>query len=192
MEAATTPEIEFNDDLEPEVQTDKQMTKQIPCRECGRRLTVSTFYVPANARCSVCRGEGKGASQVGVPVPGVTDPARAKNLEGCLINPQFAKALCPLHPDDPEHGMELKHVSHHDRFGPSEIVGYDRGGRPEIRQLDRGEVALLQCTHASCKATVTYSTTAQVHFGVQNAPTTGKHNNAWIEVLGAREGAEDV
>lgn len=179
---------EFNNDLETEVQTDKKRTKVIPCRECGRRLVVSTFYVPANARCSGCRDEGRGAGTVGVPVPGQTDPAKAARLEDCLINPAFATALCPVHPDDPEHEMELKWVSHHDRFGPSEIVGWT-AGRPDIRQTATGETAMHQCSR--CRATVTLSTTAQVRFGRQNAPVEGKHNNAWLEVLGAREGGSE-
>lgn len=185
MSGAATAEVEFNDDLEPEVQTDKERTKEVPCRECGRRLVVNVFYATANARCSVCKGgSGSGVASVGVPIPGQTDPAKAVRLEDCLVNPEFANAMCPVHPGDPEHEMELKHLSHHERFGPSEIIGW-KGNRPEIRQLAVGEVAMHQCK--KCKATVTLSTTAQTQFGRQNAPSTGKHNNGWVEVLGSME-----
>ena len=40
----------------PEIQTDKDATKVVPCLECGRRLVVTLFYAPSKARCSRCRG----------------------------------------------------------------------------------------------------------------------------------------
>lgn len=176
---------EFNDDLELEVQTDKDRTKEVPCRECGRRLVVNVFYAAANARCSTCKADGgSDVASVGVPTPGVTNPANAVRLEDCLVNPQFANALCPVHPDDPEHEMELKHLSHHERFGPSEVVGW-KNGQPEVRQLAIGEVAMHQCT--KCKATVSLSTTAQTQFGRQNEVAEGKHNNGWLQYLGSTE-----
>lgn len=170
-------------DLEREVQTSKSPVKLVPCRECRRPLVVSTFYVPANARCTLCKGEsGAGRATVGTPQPGRTDPAQAVDLTKTLINPHFAMAICPVHPDDPEHEMELKSVTHNDNYGPSEHMG-----KGEYRQIAPGETAMHQCT--KCKAVVTYTTTAQTQFRRINEPklVTGVGANQWSAWLGARE-----
>lgn len=173
----------FNDELEPEIQTDKDVTKDVPCLGCGRRLVVNTFYAPAKARCAECKGGNGGVvGAIQAPVPGKSDPAQVTNLERVLINRPFTRAVCPVHPDDEEHEMELKSVSHSEHWGPNEFMGYVNG-RPEYRQLAPGETVMHQCL--KCKATVAYSTTAQVQFGTQNRP--GKHVNGWIDYLGVRE-----
>jgi hypothetical protein len=43
--------------MEPEVQTTKSKTKEVPCMGCRRPLIVNTFYAPTKARCSDCKGE---------------------------------------------------------------------------------------------------------------------------------------
>ena len=182
-----------DDHLTPEVQTDKDANKVVPCTVCGRDLVVNLYYAPAKALCSSCReaGGAEGVASVAAVVPGQTDPAKATNLVKCLVNPGFAHALCPVHPDDEEHEMELKWVSHSERYGPMELVGYKAGGVPEFRQLGPGETVMWQCL--KCKATSVYSTTAQVQFRRQNEPVPGKHvSPQWAEDLGAREEPEEL
>lgn len=164
--------MEPRDDLEPEVQTDKVDTKEVPCLGCGRRLVVNRFYAPAKARCSACR-DGSGATVTSAPVAGKTDPTRVADLTRVLVNPHFARALCPVHPDDEAHVMELKSVAHSPQYGPS----------PKVP----GETVLLQCL--KCKATVAYSTTAQMQFQRQNEAQehSHKHVNGWAEILGVRD-----
>jgi hypothetical protein len=164
-----------------ELQTDKPVGKVVPCIECGEReLIVNQFYAPAIARCASCKGEsaGAGVATVAAPVPGKTDPAKAADLNKLLVNGEFAHALCPVHPNDPDHEMELKWVSHSDHYGPSELVGY-KNGRPEYRQTNVGETVLHQCL--KCKATVSYSTTTQTQLRRVNEPREDKHAGQGLE-----------
>lgn len=150
-------------DLEHEVQTDKEQVKVVPCRECERALVVTTFFAPAKAICRVCKGETVGESKqatVGQPVAGSTDPAKAVNLADCLVNKHFAKALCPVHSDDESHEMELMAVNHSPHYGPGFFVG------KLWRQIDVGETAIHQCRE--CLAVVTYSTTFRTRMRRQN------------------------
>lgn len=182
----------FDDELEPEVQTDKERTKELPCRGCRRRLIVSAFYAPASAAtCSECKAGdlGQGGS-IAAPVAGKSDPGKVKDLTQVLVNAHFAHAVCPAHPDDEEHEMELKSVSHSEYHGPSEFAGYDKG-RPVYRQLAPGETVMHQCL--KCRATVSYSTTAQTQFHRQNEPKvmgpTNEGVNGMAVFLGSREEA---
>jgi hypothetical protein len=187
LDAARTvgPAIEgINLDLDVEVQTDKERVKVIGCRECQRPLVVTTFFAPAKALCKVCRGESpdSGVATVGQPVPGQTDPSKAVDLTKCLVNHEFARAICPVHPEDPEHVMELKTVNHNDHYGPGFFDA--KGG---WRQTATGETVMHQCL--KCLATVSYSTTAVVQFRRMNEPGKPdiKHNNGWARLLGVRE-----
>lgn len=163
-------ERKYGDVLRPEkpaqVLTDKKRIKIVPCtgEGCGRPLVVNTFYAAKIARCSECRG-GDEEGTIRAPEPGRTDPAMVESLSSVLVNPAFAKALCPVHPEDEEHEMELKSVAHSPYYGPNELVGY-RNGIPEFRQLAIGETVMHQCLR--CRATVSYSTTAQTQFRRQN------------------------
>jgi DNA-directed RNA polymerase subunit M/transcription elongation factor TFIIS len=178
--------FEFDTALEPEVQTDKDSKKAVPCRECKRPLLVNAFYAAAKAQCSSCRGETAAkprTATVGVPQPGRTDPAKAVNLKDCLINQHFAQALCPVHPDDEDHVVELISVSHTPQYGPTEHIGY-KDGKPQYRQIAPGETVLYQCQ--KCKATTSYSTTAMSLFQRQNAVRDDKHVNGWAAVNGVK------
>ena len=173
--------------LEHEVQVrpDKAPFKLVPCTVCKRAIVVNTFYVLAWAKCheSGCSGQTKEKASVGVAQAGRTDPATAVNLSECLINEGFTQAICPVRSDDPEHVMELKSVHHNDFYGPSELIGYE-GNKPVYRQLEKGETAMWQCL--KCKATTTYSTTAQSQFRRINEVGEGRHNNGWNVTLGVR------
>lgn len=181
---------EFNDDLEPEVQNESEKTKEVPCGECGRRLTVSTFYAPeSKARCTECKGEAKEEAAAGkrkFQAMAAADKSKLPDLKDALLNRAFSKAVCPVHPEDPEHEMELKSVNHSAHHGPTEFMGYTNG-RPTFRQLAEGETVMHQCL--KCNATVAYSTTAQVQFCRLNEPgeVRGRGVNAMAEFLGMRE-----
>jgi hypothetical protein len=159
--------------------------KLVPCRECKRPLVTTTFFAPAKAICAVCKGEAPDSrvATVGVPQPGETDPAKAVRLEDCLINQHFALALCPAHPDDNTHVMELKSVNHNDHYGPGEWQHTAKGAI--WKQTAKGETAMHQCL--KCKATVTYSTTATNQFRRQNEVRPGKHVNGFAEINGIRD-----
>lgn len=177
-----------NDWPEAEVQTDKAIAKIVTCTSCEKPLIVNTFYAPASAKCSDHRTSGGAAPGTQQIVQkGRTDPARAANLVDSLINPHFGHALCPVHPDDPEHIMELKSVNHNERYGPSTLIGRDARGRAEYRQDGPGETVMHQCLH--CKAVVTYSTTAQQQYRRINEVLTAehRHSGSWGTILGARE-----
>lgn len=180
----------FDYELEVETQTDKERTKEVPCRGCRRRLVVSAFYAPVSAAtCSVCKaGDLNQSGSIAAPVAGKSDPAKVRDLGQVLVNPHFAHAVCPAHPDNEEHEMELKSVSHSEYHGPSEFAGYDKG-RPVYRQLAPGETVMHQCL--KCRATVSYSTTAQTQFRRQNeARDTGPSNdgiNSMAIFLGVRD-----
>lgn len=181
---------EFNNELEPEVQNESDNTKEVPCGECGRRLTVSKFYAPeSKARCTECKGEAKEEAAAGrrrFQAMASADKSQYADLKDALLNRAFSRAVCPVHPDDPEHEMELKSVSHSAYHGPTEFMGY-QGGRPLFRQLAEGETVMHQCS--KCLATVSYSTTAQVQFCRQNEPglVHGRGVNAMSEFLGFRQ-----
>lgn len=178
---------DFDVRLEPEVQTDKQLVKILPCQYCKRPLVVTTFYVLAWAKCSVCKGEDditREPGSVGQPQAGRTDPRLAADLIKVLINPHFAKALCPVHPDDPDHVMELKSVCFNEYYGPWEMRVVK--GKLMPVQTEKGETVMHQCT--KCRAVVTYSTTAQTHFRRINEPMENiKHSNGWATTLGVHE-----
>lgn len=179
----------FDYSLEPDVQTDKEMIKIIPCPGCQRPLVVTTFYVMAWAKCYSCRGEDGGSREtasVGQPQAGRTEPRLARDLNKVLINPNFGEAhvLCPIHTDDPDHEMELKAVSWSDHYGPMDWRMVD--GKLTPVQIAPGETALLQCK--KCNATVTLSTTAVTQFRRQNEPHENtKHSNGWARTLGTRD-----
>lgn len=181
----TNTEI-WNTDLEVEIQTDKEVVKLVPCRECKRPLVVTTFFAPAKAVCSACKGDTDGTvASVGQPVPGQTEPAKAVDLTKVLVNQHFAQALCPVHPDDEEHVMELKSVTHNNNYGPSEFIGYSNG-RPQYRQIAIGESVLHQCL--KCKATVSYSTMLQSQLKRVNEKRERDDRPKALEMLlGARE-----
>lgn len=177
----------FNFSLEPEVQTDKRLIKIMPCQFCRRPLIVTTFYVAAWAKCSLCRGEEsgtRGKGTVKVVQAGRTEPALAADLTKLLINPHFAQAICPVHPDDEEHSMELKSVNHNDNYGP----GFFNAKGAWI-QTSPGETVMHQCR--KCKAVVTYSTTAMYDFRRINEAGNGKNSNVWATILGTREEDEE-
>lgn len=181
--------------MEVEVQTDKEMVKIVGCRDCGRPLVVTTFFAPAKAICRICKGESNGEGRtlatVGVPIPGQTDPAKAVNLADCLVNQHFAMALCPVHPDDESHVMELKMVAHSPHYGPGEWTT-GKNGRREYRQIAVGETVMHQCL--KCNATVGYSTKQVVQFQRMNEvkvqPDLGMPHNAMP--LGVRDEIEDA
>ena len=172
---------------EHEVHTDRDTVKLVGCRECQRPMVVTVFFAPAKAICNSCsprdaEGRSRQNGQVGVPQPGRTDPAKATSLADCLVNPAFARALCPVHPDDESHTMELKQVSHSEHYGPGH---WDAKGR--WYQTAPGETALHQCT--ACNATVSYSTTQVVQFRRQNEPREkpdqgAPHRNSMLGVRG--------
>ncbi len=178
----------FDTSLGVEVQTDKAICKLVPCTGCKRPLAVNTFYAPAIAKCRQCGGSSarSGIGEAEIVQVGRTDPAKAKNLADCLINPSFATATCPLGGED--HRMELKSVNWAERYGPSEMV-IGKTGRPEYRQIAAGETVMHQCL--DCKTCVTYTTTAQSQYRRMNEPGTGKRINGerW---LGVREESDGV
>jgi hypothetical protein len=171
-------------------QTTKETGKLCPCTECGHPVYVNAFYAPANAKCDEHiggrkRNGGDGHGQAQAVHPGKTNPARVADLASVLINQHFARALCPVHPDDDEHQMELKSVDHHDYHGPSEFTL--EKGKPTYRQVEQGETVMHQCL--KCKAVVTYSTTAQIQFRRVNEPSANKKTmQSWEPWLGEREG----
>lgn len=176
--------------LPAEVQTDKRLVKVLPCQFCKRPLVVTTFYVLAWAKCSPCagvKGDVREPGSVDVVQAGRTDPKLAADLTKVLINPGFANALCPAHPDDPDHVMELKHVHHNEKYGPS--AWRSVGGKIVPVQIAPGETALHQCL--KCNAVVTYTTTAVTQFRRVNEVRDGKNVNAWAETLGTREEVTD-
>lgn len=181
--------LEVDLSLDVEFQTDKQAVKLVPCRECKRPLVVTTFFAPAKAICAADSGraaaEGDGRGTVGQPVPGQTDPRKAVDLTQTLINPTFAQARCPVHPDDDEHEMLLVSVSHHEHYGPQMFLRYE-GGKPVYKQIAPGETVVLQCQHENCLATVTYSTTPQqriLPMNAKKAPDLGRRPGFTLELL---------
>lgn len=177
----------FDWSLEPEVQTDKRLIKIMPCQFCKRPLIVTTFYVAAWAKCSLCRGEEsgtRGKGTVEVVQAGRTDPSLAADLTKTLINHSFSRALCPVHPEDEDHVMELKSVNHNDNYGPGH---FDAKGA--WHQDAPGETVMHQCT--KCNAVVTYTTTAMAQFRRINEARPGKNSNVWATFLGTRDEEED-
>lgn len=179
----------FDFSLEPTVETDKELIKIVPCNGCKRPMVVTTFYVLAWAKCWSCKGEEHGSREtasVGQPQAGRTEPRLAKDLTKVLINPNFANALCPVHPEDPDHEMELKAVSWSEQYGPSAWRMVDN--RMTRIQIAPGETALLQCLR--CNATVTLSTTAVTQFQRQNEERIDHKNvNGWSNYIGTRDTA---
>lgn len=178
--------------LEPEMQTDKELVKILPCQFCQRALVVTTFYVLAWAKCGPCKGEAPSTREpgsVGVVQAGRTEPRLAQDLTKVLLNPTLAVALCPMHPNDPDHEMELKSVHHNERYGPHEWRMVDK--RLELVQIGPGETVIHQCL--KCNAVVTYTTTAVTQFKrVNEVKDDDKHVNGWLRFLGAREEAPDA
>lgn len=181
----------FDASLVAEVQTDKPLAKVLPCQFCRRPLVVSTFYVLAWAKCSPCKGEDDSVRKPGsldVVQAGRTDPVLAKDLTKTLVNPHFAVARCPVHPDDDEHVMKIIHVNHNDNYGPYVLAGF-KDGRSVYKQTAPGETVLLQCQHSGCLATVQFSTTAVIRFKPMNEPRNddGRHVNGYWQFVGIRD-----
>lgn len=189
MARSVAPEhYDFSLDIEYHESASKPPLKLIPCTACKRPMVVNTFYVLAWAKChgSGCGGEKREAGSVAVAQAGRTEPKTAVNLHECLINPTFAVARCPVHPDDDGHIMELKSVNHSDVYGPGRWV-QAKGGGFHWEQIAKGETVMLQCGHRDCNATVSYSTTAQHKFKRVNESGTGKDVNGWASLLGVRD-----
>lgn len=165
-----------------EWQTDKDTVKICLCTGCGEKaIGVNTFYAPAWAKCRACKGEAEasGVGQAQVVQPGKTDPAKAANLADVLLNKQFAEAPpCPLCTEP----TELKSVAHNPMYGPSRIIGYEKG--QPVYQNDVGETVMYQCNE--CKTSVSYSTVHQSVYRRQNEPknTIGEPSDRYL--LGAR------
>lgn len=179
----------FDTRLEPEILTDKELVKIGACQYCKRPLVVTTFYVDAWMKCSPCKGvtTERAPGTVEVAQQGRTEPRLAADLVKVLINPHFATALCPTHPDDPDHEMELKSVNWSERYGPHEYRVVD--GRLTPVQVEQGETVLHQCL--KCKATVVYSTTAVTQFSRINEVGRGKNVNQNAVMLGSRDDTLD-
>lgn len=178
----------FDFTLAAEVQTDKELVKILPCQYCQRPLIVTTFYVLAWSKCGPCRGEGdahRAKGSVEVVQAGRTDPALAADLTKLLVNPEFANAICPVFPGDPEHVMELKSVHHNDHYGPYTFKLID--GKMARVELGPGETVMHQCL--KCRAITTYTTTAQSQYTRCNeeGPRNVKHANGWSDFLSSRE-----
>lgn len=175
-------------DIEFHESAAKTPLKIVPCTICKRPMVVNTFYVLAWAKCdeSGCSGNTKERGSIGVAQAGRTDPELAANLAETLINPTFARAICPVHPDDESHEMELKSVTHNDHHGPFVVSGYV-SGRPIIQQTAKGETVMHQCS--KCLAVVTYSTAVTQSFRRVNEPrtATGAGANGWGALLGVRD-----
>lgn len=156
---------EFNEDLEPEILTDKEVTKVVPCRECGRPCVVTTFATPAKTRCNTCRGGQRAAKREAVQIKAAhtVNPAALENLADGLINPVFK--TIPLCPFDPEHNVELKSVSHSPQYGPRHLMGYDGKGIPQYDQ-QTGESVMYQCN--DCRTVISYSTQHPLLLQAQN------------------------
>ena len=164
-----------------EMQTDKATVKVVPCTGCGQPLGVNVFYAPAIAKCASCGGQAAiaGTGESVIVQAGRTDPSKAANLADCLINREFAEAVCPKCGE----ATELKSVTHNPKYGPSRIVGH-KGGVPVYRN-DVGESVMHQCN--SCRTTITMSTTHQVFYRRQNEPKPNAGRpSAWNWMLGER------
>lgn len=172
--------------LDPELQTDKELVKVIPCPVCRRPLIVTTFYVMAWAMCSVCKGDSDQIREPGsveVVQIGRTDPKLAADLTKLLINPSFASAICPVHPAE-GHEMELKSVHWNDNYGPWEYRLID--GKLVPAQIAPGETVVHQCLQ--CRAVVTYTTTEVTQLRRRNEPDGQSiKKSGWRLILGARE-----
>lgn len=163
-----------------EWQTDKQTVKIVGCNGCGKPIAVNAFYAPALAKCAACGHQSKsaGTGQAAIVQAGRTDPAKARNLADALINQQFGQAICPLCTEE----MELKHIAHNSRYGPSRVVGYEKG--QPLYDNDTGETVLLQCN--KCKTVTSHSTTSQIVYRRQNEPKAADTAPASEYLLGAR------
>lgn len=178
--------MDIDPSKEVEFATDKDQVKIVPCRNdsCRRPMVVTTFFTPEKAECRACKGEaGPDAhvATVGVPIPGQTDPSKAVNLIGCLINEQLATAVCPICVEP----MELKSVNHNDEYGPGHYQQTTKGA--VWHQDAKGETTMHQCPR--CMLVLTMSTTATHQFRRQNEARPGKNANAWAGVNGVREAA---
>lgn len=179
-----TAELVFNPALEPEVLTDKDKTKDVPCRKCGRRCVVTLFATPEKTECLTCRGINRQEQKAAVvrKAAETVDPAKLENLSDALINDHFKQL--PLCPFDPEHEVELKSVAHSDAYGPRHLEGYDGRGHPQYQQ-QMGESAMYQCNN--CKCVISYSTMHPVELRAQNeARRVGPRESTLASVLGTR------
>lgn len=179
--------------LDPEVQTDKQLVKALPCQFCKRPLIVTTFYVLAWAKCGACTGKAskvRAPGSVEVTQVGRTEPKLAADLTKILINPAFATTRCPVQPDNETHVMELKSVHWSDAYGPHEWRRDPdtKGGRVLV-QVAPGETVIHQCLN--CSAVVTFSTTAVTQFKRINEVRVGKNANSNAIDLGTRDDVLD-
>lgn len=182
--SALDPEI-FDVELEPHVLTDKQQTKNVPCGKCRRCCVVTTFMAPAKVKCRTCTGgntNDRAAGSQAVVQAGRTAPELATNLADCLLNDNFAYALCPK---DPSHTVELKDVCHSPNYGPRHLLGY-KDGIPKYEQ-ETGELVTHQCL--DCATVVQYSTTHPRQLRrVNQAKHSDKDGPGAFEVmLGVRE-----
>lgn len=181
------PAANYDLELPFEIHTDKNPVKFVPCLTCRRACLVTTFYVPAWMKaCRTCSGDSDATKgSVAVPQAGRTDPAKAVNLADCLINDEFAEVFCPF-----GHGMmELKSVNHNPRYGPRELIGYDRG--EPVHEQKTGESVLHQCNE--CLAVVSMSTVHVSKYRRKNEARQGMVESPpiWEDLLGVRIGEDE-
>lgn len=179
----------FDDALEPETLTDKEKTKEVPCRKCRRRCVVTLFATPAEVECSTCRGVTKqkkhedAMSNRAATIQ--VNPAKLENLADGLINKVFRQI--PVCPFDAEHEVELKSICHTPHYGPRRFRGYDGKGLPKYDQ-ETGESVLYQCNE--CRCCIGFST-QHPNLKAQNEEvwTGSGTESGFAVILGTREEA---
>ena len=187
-EVATEVQFEFNDELETEVLTDTEPTKEVPCIECKRRCVVTRFATANKVRCHTCRGVRKAErrEKVMVEKAQTITADTLKNLENLadgILNPSLK--IVPLCPFDPEHSVQLKYVCHNPNYGPRHYEGIDKKGIAQYRQ-ETGEVVTYQCHE--CNTVISYSTANPLQMKAQNeAKKVHHHGPSTLEaILGVR------
>jgi len=170
---------------EPIRLTDKDKTKELPCRECGRVCIVTLFMTPQKVCCPDCQTKQKQEHKEKKlsQTAATADPSKLEILSDGLVNRVFATCpVCPLcHTNET---MELKSISHSPNYGPRHLQGYDAKGYPQYKQ-DVGESVMYQCE--SCNTVVSYSTQHQMKLRRQNEARTVSGNGSWERLLGTRE-----
>lgn len=158
-------EYEFNEDLETEVLTEKQPTKDVPCKECKRRCVVTLFKTATTTTCNTCSGKKKESHRQEVKQKQaltIGNPGALEDLRDGLINPVFRHP--PLCPFDAEHSVELKSVCHSPAYGPRHFVKWDKG--MPIYDQETGEAVTFQCN--TCLTLISYSTMHPMELKAQN------------------------
>lgn len=146
---------EYDLSLEPEVLTDKDKTKTLPCRRCRRPCVVNTFASPSKTECLTCRGQG----QVVTQELEFNDELEPQTLTGAADTKELPCRKCQRRCTVNRSASPAKVECTECRAGPRQVFTFNDELETEIL-TDRTDTKEVPCTECGRRCVVTVFKTA--------------------------------